>query len=419
MTDIQTRIDFWNRSGKLLSKGETLEHILTEITDEIIHITGAEQGYLYRLNENKILIPFVKRDKNKEDISQEEITVPRAVIDLVLQQKKGIISHHVPEDDRLRSILSIRAYGVKSLICIPIQVHHKNIGILYLHTVQRDAFDREDLQMLEALTPTLGYLLENEWLHHVALEKARMQREMQMARDVQDSLVPREIPQHKGWDAAFCWQPAFEAGGDFFDFITVDEHTLALVIADVSDKGMPAALFMALSRTILRAVVGNHGTPAEMITRANRLIHHDAQEGMFVTLFFGLLDLENGKLTYVNGGHNPPFFYQKKVEELQTLNPTGMAVGIEDDFVYKQKSISMEPGDFLFLYTDGALDAVVRQQPFNEEELQSFIQRHRNADPTQLVSMLKESLCGVNGGAGMHDDLTLVMWKRRVNNGND
>jgi sigma-B regulation protein RsbU (phosphoserine phosphatase) len=96
-----------------------------------------------------------------------------------------------------------------------------------------------------------------------------------------------------------------------------------------------------------------------------------------------------------------------------------MAVGMEADFSYQQQSISMEPGDFLFLYTDGALDAVVRQKPFNEEELQSFIHRHRNADPTQLVSMLKENLCEGNGGTRLHDDLTLIMWKRRVNNGND
>lgn len=149
-----------------------------------------------------------------------------------------------------------------------------------------------------------------------------------------------------------------------------------------------------------------------MITRANHLINHDAKEGMFVTLFFGLLNLTSGEMTYVNGGHNPPLFYDHGSDRVKELKPTGMAVGMDLQAVYEEKTVKMQDGDFIFLYTDGALDAVVREKAFGEKELHAFIRRHRNADPDRIVNLLKERLCGINVHSSSHDDLTIIVWKR-------
>lgn len=410
--NLQEKLNFLFRIGRHLQSEENKETILKKILDEIIGISGADQGYLFK-NENNEVIPVFQRSCGEADIPQNKFMFPGMIINHALQSNQPILVQDTQTDNRYKNLLSILAFHLQSFLCIPFVTKNEIPYILYLQQTKEKAnFHRDHLELIQAVIPAVTLLIENSDLQITALEKGRMQREMQMARDVQNSLIPDRAPNYFGWKAAFCWQPASEVGGDFFDFIPVDDHTLGLVIADVSDKGMPAALFMALSRTILRAVVGNHISAAEMITRANHLINHDAKEGMFVTLFFGLLNLTSGEMTYVNGGHNPPLFYDHGSDRVKELKPTGMAVGMDLQAVYEEKTVKMQDGDFIFLYTDGALDAVVREKAFGEKELHAFIRRHRNADPDRIVNLLKERLCGINVHSSSHDDLTIIVWKR-------
>jgi sigma-B regulation protein RsbU (phosphoserine phosphatase) len=412
--DLQEKLEFQAHIGNLLGNLEDIPGTVKKIIHALISIAAADQGYLLIRDENGEFKTMLALLSNGEELKAPQSIQPEIVFELVEREHKSILSQTTQQDDRFRSLLSVSAFHIFSMLWVPINMHGKLVGVIYLQNLSKESrFTRDDLKMAEFVAPGIGLLLDHARLQQIMLEKGRLEREMQMAREVQDSLIPKEIPALKGWKADFCWQPAFEVGGDFFDFIPIDEHHLGLVIADVSDKGMPAALFMALSRTILRAVIGgNHGNAAEMITRANHLIHQDAREGMFVTLFFGILDTESGKLTYVNAGHNPPFLYNQKKENLSKLMPTGMALGMESHFAYREGIVQIDKGDFLFLYTDGALDAMVRQKPFNEEELLEFIQRHRNGDPNQIVNLLRDFLCGETSESSSNDDLTIVVWKR-------
>ncbi len=413
----QKKVDLFFQISRLVQEQDDHNTTLKNIIDQIIQFIGADEGYLF-LHEKQELIPFILRNSNHTEISPTKLKVPLILIKQSLEDNRPYLIRDVQKDERLKDILSVSAFRIHSLLCIPISVNRRTQGVLYLQrTRKRIPFQYDHLEWVKAVVFSIGLLLENSELKEMTLEKGRMQREMQMARDVQRSLIPQGVPQYSGWEGAYCWMPAFEVGGDYFDFIPIDDHTLGLVIADVSDKGMPAALFMALSRTILRAVIGNHADAASVIKRANQLIHHDAQEGMFITLFFAVLDLNTGELTYVNGGHNPPLYYQHEHQALIELLPTGMAVGIELSAVYAQKKIKLEKGDFIFLYTDGALDAMVREKKFNEKELNEFIYRHRNADPERIILLLKEKLCGANSSASSQDDLTMIVWKRTADEG--
>lgn len=410
----QEKLDFLLRiSDHLQQREENWGNILAAIVDEIITISGADQGYLFRC-ENAGLVPVLQRTNNAGDIPQHEIMIPMHVLNRSLQENQVFFVTDTQTDDRFRNILSVAAFHLSSFICIPISNHHQKEGLLYLQRLDdKTSFQRDHLEIIRSVVPTLELLMENTKMQAVEQERGRIQREMQMARDVQRSLIPDAIPQYKGWKTAVCWQPAFEVGGDFYDFIPISDHLLGLVIADVSDKGMPAALFMALARTIMRAVVGGQtGSAADMITRANTLIHRDAREEMFVTLFLGLLDLENGSLTYVNAGHNPPLLYDGKNDRVVQLKPTGMAMGIDEQAKYEQKMVRIDEGDFLFLYTDGALDAVIRNKVFDEKELHAFIRRHRNADPLMIVNLLRKKICEENSAPSSQDDLTMLVWKR-------
>lgn len=408
----QEKVDFFLRTSTHAQNEQNIEAKLSKIIDEIIRFTAADQGYLFMV-ENEEIIPFIKRTRNGTDVEQKKVTLPTMILIQSFQANQIFFVQDAQTDERFKTLLSVSAFHLHSFLCIPVFVNDKKEGLLYLQqTETKEPFLRDHLESIKIVMPVIGLLLENMNLQKDALEKGRMQRELQMARDVQNGLIMKEAPHYQGWKTAIYWQPAFEVGGDFYDFIPISEHLVGLVIADVSDKGMPAALFMALTRTTMRAVAMSRKNVAEMITQANHLIYHDAHENMFVTLFFGLLNLENGELFYVNAGHNPPFLYDREHDTLMKLKPTGMAMGVDAQAKYEQKKTTLREGDFLFLYTDGALDAVVRNKVFDEKELHAFIRRHRNADPQMIVNMLKEKLYAVNSDPSYHDDLTIIAWKR-------
>jgi serine phosphatase RsbU (regulator of sigma subunit) len=251
--------------------------------------------------------------------------------------------------------------------------------------------------------------------------KEKLEHELHVAREVQASLLPRATPQLPGWEFVARWQPAREVSGDFYDFIPLhtshpDSYSApnwGLVIADVSDKGMPAALFMALTRSIVRASVTGARSPADCITQANRLVCADTAQGMFVTLFYAQLDPATGDLTYVNAGHNPPWLYRAGDDQWIELTRTGMALGMFEVHTLKQNALRLNAGDFLFMYTDGLTDVTNRQgQRFETEQLRSVVHASRRASAAEMVAGLEEAVSRFSGGHTPFDDITFVVAKR-------
>jgi sigma-B regulation protein RsbU (phosphoserine phosphatase) len=176
-----------------------------------------------------------------------------------------------------------------------------------------------------------------------------------MARKVQSGLLPQEIPQVRGWEFATLWKPARQVGGDYYDFIPVHGGKTGLVIADVTDKGLGAALFMASTRSVLRASVPMAVSPAEGIRTANSLLSDESRDVLFVTLLYAQIDPVEGTFKYVNAGHNPPLLFHKKNGSgfLTQLQVSGMALGVDPDASYEEFEVNLHPGDFVLLYTDG------------------------------------------------------------------
>jgi len=159
------------------------------------------------------------------------------------------------------------------VLCVPIRQKEKVLGVIYVdNRFQNGIFTEDDLELMRSIASSAGIAIDNARLYRIAVEKGRMERELQMARDVQISLIPPEIPKQPGWDFSACWKPAHEVSGDFYDFSKLPDGKLGVVVADVSDKGMPAAMFMTLSRSIIRSVIGTNSDLAADITKANHLI---------------------------------------------------------------------------------------------------------------------------------------------------
>jgi len=296
---------------------------------------------------------------------------------------------------------------------VPLKIKEEVSGVVYVdNRLKIGVFTQADLELLSALGSSAAIAIENARLYQVAVEKGRMERELQVAREVQASFLPRETPQVTGWEFVARWQPAREVAGDYYDFIPLDGGQLGLVIADVSDKGMPAALFMALTRSIVRASVGRAPSPTDGIAHANRLICVDSTRGMFVTLFYALLDPTIGEMTYVNAGHNPPLLCRADQDQLTQLARTGMALGVVEDTPFEQHTLRLNPGDFIVLYTDGVTDATdAHLQDFGMERLRRVILEHRHAPAADVMAALEQAIGDFAGSTAPFDDMAMVVIK--------
>lgn len=243
-------------------------------------------------------------------------------------------------------------------------------------------------------------------------EKERVQKELEIAKGIQQSFLPEFPPEIDGFDLAALNTPALEVGGDFFDFIPVSLNKWGLVIADVSGKGIPAALFMALSRTMIRANAADRPTAAEAISRANNMISEEDRANMFVTLFYGVLDPVRKTLTYINAGHNPPLILGKNAGDVIMLAAKGVALGLMPNIEFEEKEVALHPGDVVILYTDGITEAINRKnEMFGHERIARLVEDHRHLTSREIIKLIEKEVTVYSDGQPQFDDLTLLVVK--------
>ncbi len=235
-------------------------------------------------------------------------------------------------------------------------------------------------------------------------------KELQIARNIQKSFLPKVIPQLKNFDLFALNIPAMEVGGDFYDFIPIGEDKMGLVIADVSGKSVPAALFMAFSRTILQAKATKN--PESTINDVNNFITREAEDGMFVTLFYAVLDLPEKTLSYVNAGHNPPMIFNGKNEDIKELKTRGMALGVLEEAEFQEKEIKLERNDLILFYTDGVTEAInEREEQFGEKRLLELLKENTSLSTQKLTDKIIREVNEFSRGQTQFDDITLMVLK--------
>lgn len=244
-----------------------------------------------------------------------------------------------------------------------------------------------------------------------------IRNELDIASHIQQSILPQTFPpfpERTDFDIFAEMIPAREVGGDFYDFFLIDTDRLGFVIGDVSGKGVPAAIFMAVSRTLLRAVALTGTPPAQCLDRVNSLLCLDNRAEMFVTLFYGVFNARTGEIEYGNGGHNPPYLLRRSgaVEALESTG--GMVLGAIDRIRYRAKTVNLEPGDGVFLYTDGVTEAMDSDgNLFSEHRLQEFLGQINRAAPDEIVRAVLKQVKEYSGPAAQNDDITVLVIRRR------
>jgi sigma-B regulation protein RsbU (phosphoserine phosphatase) len=402
------------RLSQTFNSSLDLDEVLNRVMDEVITITRAERGFVMLHEANGTLGFRVARGIDQNTIDDPQFQVSRSVVERVAHEGEPILTSDAQADDRFSRRQSVMMLGLRAILCVPLKIKNKLLGVVYVdNRLQAGIFTQADLDLLTTIASSAAIAIENARLYQVAVEKGRMERELQMAHDIQARLLPHETPQIPGWEFAAHWQPAREVSGDYYDFIPLHGGRLGIVVADVSDKGMPAALFMALTRSTVRASISHAHSPADGITHANQLICADAADGMFVTLFYAMLDPETSEITYINAGHNPPLLYRTEENRLVELTRTGMAMGVIAASAFEQRTVQLDPGDFVLLYTDGVTDATnAQEQEFGEERLHQIILQEQHTPVAKVITALEQTLYEFVGTSSPFDDITIVAIRR-------
>jgi serine phosphatase RsbU (regulator of sigma subunit) len=307
-----------------------------------------------------------------------------------------------------------------SLLAVPLAVKGDMLGVMLLSEKSGGLGRSRErrLEIINGVADQAALAVQNYWLHQEMTERERLERELQLAREIQRAFIPEVLPPLPGWGLAATWRAARQVAGDFYDVFQLPDGRLGLVIADVADKGMPAALFMVLTRTLVRAAALENPSPAAVLDRVNDLLVPDARQGMFVTALYAVLDPESGTLTYANAGHNLPLLVPADSGDLVELERGGMALGVMEGIDLEDKIVKLAAGDHLVFYTDGVTEAFSEAgEIYSQERFKEMLRNATGASARGMLDAIVGSVISFTGDIPPSDDLTLIVLCRTLAGG--
>ncbi|KAB2904835.1 MAG: SpoIIE family protein phosphatase [Anaerolineae bacterium] len=401
--------------SEIISTGIELDDLLRLIVNKLVETIEAERGTLYLIDEEK-----------GELFSRILLEDSGVLPEIRLKMGEGIAGH-VAETGQTLNIADaynhpmfnphydkVTGYRTQSILTLPMRnPKQKIIGVVQLVNKIGGTFTRRDEQLLNALASQAAISIENARLYAQEFEQQLLNRELEMAHNIQASFLPETVPQIEGWDIAYHWKPVREVAGDFYDFFQMDDGRLAILIADVSGKGIPAALFMALTVTVLRFGMSLGLHPAEMIHRANDLILHSQRSRMFATVFVGYIDMTSGKMEFASAGHNPPLLFRAETQTTEEITASGVAVGVFKSARYDAATVTLGQDDILVLFTDGITEIInADEEEYGEGRLSEVINENVALSAQELAVKIVEEAGAFAAQEGAFDDETLIVIKR-------
>ena len=301
-----------------------------------------------------------------------------------------------------------------SAIVGPLIYRHKILGVLAVaNGGESVAFSDADLKVFRTIAEQSAFALYNEAIYFDAGEKKLLDRDLEIARDIQRILLPSEAPVFDGYGFSALSIAARHVSGDYFDYIPLTPHRLGVAIADVSGKGIPASLITAMCRGVLRREANESPLPSDVLRRVNRQLYPDIKEDMFISMAYLILDSTSGRVEMARAGHDAPLLYRAATGQVEKLSPKGMALGIDSGEVFNRVctdlSFEMEPGDCILLYTDGATESLNHQGlEYGVERLIEALQSAAPQGAAQVVNYVADEVRNFTGTDLKHDDITLI-----------
>jgi len=341
--------------------------------------------------------------------SDEMLREGKGIIGYVIRSKESLIIDDVRKDKRY----VIGRRETLSEVAVPIIKNDKAIGALDVESDTIASFSQHHLEILQFFADAAAISLEKAILHHQILEKKKLEEQMQMAKDVQSNLLPVSPPELEGYEIDGICIPTFEIGGDYYDYIFLDKNNLAIVIADVSGDGIPAALIMASFRAMLRNLLKSNNNPAEIMDLLNQQIAEVSRKRDFITAFYGKLNYRDNIMTYANCGHNPPVLLRAN-GQLEFLETGGPSLNILKDVKFDSSSVELNSGDQIIFYTDGVTEIFSNDlKEYGFERLKSVLINSKEKPASEIINSVVESTKTFSDAKLYRDDFTLVVLKRK------
>jgi sigma-B regulation protein RsbU (phosphoserine phosphatase) len=392
------------RAGNELSGNRPLPELFRFILELSIDAVKGDRGILLTL-ENGELVPQANRG--------EGFRISSTVRNRVVDSGSSVLVRDTATDEALRERKSIVEQNIRSLMAVPLQTGKEIIGIIYVDSpsILRQ-FTRDDLNLLTVMANVAAVRIEHTRLAEMERARQIMARDLDQAAEIQQRYLPSVAPKVKGLDLAGHNLPCRTVGGDYFDFFPYEGSRVAMVLGDVSGKGMPASLMMMGLQARVQVLAEEPQDLASVMTRLNRLTSANCPENRFITVFFCILNGETGELIYCNAGHNPPLIVRNNGDSEQ-LQGGGPVVGILPKMVYSEYRNKLDPGDTLVIYSDGVTEAAdPLDEEFETDRLAETVRLSRHLPATEIVANIRQAITKFVGAAPQHDDITVMVARR-------
>lgn len=397
-----------------LAKAMSVDDVLPKVLESLFKVfSQADRGFILLQDAAAgTLVPKAVRHRRSE--KDDTIRMSRSIINQVLKGREAILSADAVSDSRFDMSQSVADFRIRSMMCVPMFDSEGNpIGLVQVDTQeQQQRFEQDDLEVLASVAAQAAIAIENATLHEQLLSRQILDREMDFARKVQQGFLPSHPPEIPGYSFFDYYKPARQVGGDYFDYVLLPDGRLAIILADVSGKGVPAALLMAKLSSEVRYCLVSQPTPATAVEALNHAFCSDSWEDRFVTMVMFVCDLKTHRLTLVNAGHMPPLLRQPNgsVEEIDS--ETGLPLGVADGMEYGQYEFTLNPGESLTVYTDGFSEAMnANRDLYGLARLRDLLVKSKSSVTDQGQAILGDVRTFI-GQVPQSDDMCIVCFGR-------
>lgn len=403
---------------KKISRSLDLQEILNQVMDTldslipydaagIFVVDCGDRGFDSQADEPCVFQAEAVRGYDISELTELHLKLGEGIIGHVALTRQPFIS----PDVRKEPMYINARERTRSEMVAPIISNDEVIGVFDLESDELNSYSEDDLEVLMLLASQVAIIIEKVMLHEQLIEKKRLQGQLEVARQVQLELLPPADPQLPGYDISAYNFPTEEVSGDYYDWVRIHHDQIAIVIADVAGKGVPAALLMAFLRASLRAATHIGYAPQNSMAKVNFLLWESIERNQFVTAFYGILDATNRTLAYANAGHNPPLLLGAD-DSACFLTQGAVPLGMFRDTRYHEYYLTIKPGDLLVLYTDGVTEAAnPHEEEFGRDRLLRSVKAVRDLSAREMIAAIQKDIADWTDGRGASDDVTFFVIK--------